>query len=211
MSSGGYCPIHGEYGADWPECPYCFADRGASGGGGGLPTRVRGPALSGGGRGDDRTRARMPALGSQPGRGRVGDDATRHVKQVGSGRPGGRGRDRRTVRMGVVPERFGWLIVKKGQRVGQVYPLQPEVTDLGRGPDNDIVVDDEKVSEEHARIRVDEEGRFVVWDLASTNGTFLNGEKVTAATPLVENDEIRVGHTVLVVKTLELGEDDEAE
>jgi pSer/pThr/pTyr-binding forkhead associated (FHA) protein len=105
--------------------------------------------------------------------------------------------------MQVVPKRFGWLIVKTGSRIGQVHQLG-EITDLGRSASGGIVIDDERVSDQHARVRVDEEGQFVVWDLASTNGTFVNGERITAATPIVENDEVKVGHTVLVLKTLHI-------
>jgi hypothetical protein len=104
--------------------------------------------------------------------------------------------------MQVVPRRYGWLIVKAGARVGQVHALG-EVTDLGRGAGG-IVIDDEKVSEQHARVRIDEDGQFVLWDLASTNGTFVNGEQIMAATPIVENDEVKVGTTVLVLKTLDV-------
>jgi pSer/pThr/pTyr-binding forkhead associated (FHA) protein len=105
--------------------------------------------------------------------------------------------------MQVVPRRFGWLIVKTGPRIGQVHQLG-EVTDLGRSAASAIVIDDDRVSEQHARVRVDEEGQFVLWDLASTNGTFVNDEQITAATPIVENDEVRVGRTVLVLKTLDI-------
>jgi len=203
-------PNHGAFGPQWSESPFCYAGGDE---GGNRETVVRGvPAEGGGASGgagerDDKTRVRMPAVGSGAGSGRAANaDATRHVKREGAGKTGKGGRSGRTMRMEVVPERFGWLVVKKGARVGHVYRLDPEVTDLGRGADNDIVIDDEKVSEEHTRVRVDEEGQFVVWDLASTNGTFVNGERITAATPVVENDEVRVGHTVLVLKTLDLGE-----
>lgn len=158
---------------------------------------------SGGGGRDDRTRVRMPSLDRGVGGGQgARSDATRHVDRGGprsSDRAGGGG----TVRMQAIPRRFGWLIVKTGPRIGHVHPLG-DVTDLGRGPDNDIIIDDERVSEQHARVRVDDEGQFVIWDLASTNGTFVNGERITAATPLVENDEVRVGHVVLVLKTLDV-------
>ncbi|HUW12965.1 MAG TPA: FHA domain-containing protein [Anaerolineae bacterium] len=150
---------------------------------------------------DDRTRVRMPSVSPGSSSGRAGDsDATRHVRRESGGpRPAGG----QTVRMQVVPRRFGWLIVKAGARIGQVHPLG-EVTDLGRGAASGIVIDDEKVSEQHARVRVDEDGQFVLWDLASTNGTFVNGEQIMAATPIVENDEVRVGSTVLVLKTLDI-------
>ena len=170
------------------------------------PTIVRGernggirPAESAGGR-DDKTRVRLPAVGHDAGQGGAGDPgAAQRVEQRRPRRAAGR-----TVQMQTVPTHFGWLIMKTGTRVGHVYRLGLDVTDLGRDADNDIVVDDDRVSEEHTRIRVDEEGRFVVWDLASTNGTYVNGERITAATPITENDEVMLGQTVLVLKTLDL-------
>jgi hypothetical protein len=152
---------------------------------------ARGAGIEGsaGGR-DDKTRVRLPSVGRD-----AGPAEPRRPGPAGGGR---------TVRMQAVPARFGWLIVKSGARVGQVYRLNPETTDLGRSAQNDILVDDDRVSEAHCRIRVDEQGQFVVWDLASTNGTFVNGERIMAATPVVENDEVRLGQTVLVLKTLDL-------
>jgi len=155
---------------------------------------------------DDKTRVRMPAVGpgASPGRSRD-SDATRHVRREGGREPAARPSGGRTARIRVAPRRFGWLIVKTGPRIGQIHQLG-EVTDLGRGAASGIVVDDDKVSEQHARVRVDEEGQFVLWDLASTNGTFVNGEQISAATALAENDEVKVGNTVLVLKTLDIGD-----
>ena len=72
--------------------------------------------------------------------------------------------------------------------------------------DGDVVVDDQKVSDPHAKFTY-EEKQFVVWDLASRNGTFVNGERFRAATPLKENDQIKIGDTVFVL-SLQLDEDD---
>jgi len=174
------------------------------------PTVMRGVsgreahAAGGGGRRDDKTRVRLPSVGRGAGQGRRSEsDATRYVKSEGArGGPRRRGGGG-TVQMQLVPKRFGWLIVKTGPRIGQVHQLR-DVTDLGRSAASHIVIDDDRVSEQHARVRVDEEGQFVVWDLASTNGTFVNGEQITAATPIVENDEVMLGHTVLVLKTLDV-------
>jgi hypothetical protein len=175
--------------------------------GGGRQTIVRSgpvapsrPVISGVER-DDRTRVRVPTVGGGRGRGPSGnDDSTRHVRRERSGRSPRRAA---TVRMQSHTGLFGWLIVKEGTRVGHVYELDPEVTDLGRGPTNHIVVDDDRVSDQHTRIRV-EDDQFVVWDLASTNGTFVNGQRITAATPIVENDEVQIGHSIMVLKTLDL-------
>jgi pSer/pThr/pTyr-binding forkhead associated (FHA) protein len=69
---------------------------------------------------------------------------------------------------------------------------------LGRGDDLDLVLDEERVSKEHARIemRVD---RLWIEDLGSTNGTFVNGEKIACATRLAERDRVLIGTSVFVL------------
>lgn len=172
------------------------------------PTEVRGVPTSDGqvGGRDDKTRVRLPTVGGAAATGRSRDaDATRHIRSEGGAASRGRPAGGDTVRMQIVPKRFAWLIVKTGPRVGQVNQLG-DITDLGRGASGGIVIDDDRVSEQHARVRVDDEGQFVLWDLASTNGTFVNGERISAATLIVENDEVKVGNTVLVLKILDIND-----
>ena len=59
----------------------------------------------------------------------------------------------------------------------QVIPLSQEITRIGRQLDNDIVLHEEYVSRVHAEIHL-EEGTYVLYDLRSTVGTFVNGRKV---------------------------------
>jgi len=92
--------------------------------------------------------------------------------------------------------------MKEGARIGRVFPLDPAGTDIGRDPANHILIDDSKVSAFHAKVTVGEDKRLMVWDLASANGTFVNDERVMAPVVIVENDEIKLGATVLVLKTL---------
>ena len=60
----------------------------------------------------------------------------------------------------------------------QVFPLQKELVNLGRKLDNHIVIHDPRVSRNHAQLRV-MEGQFVILDLNSTGGTFVNGQRIT--------------------------------
>jgi len=115
----------------------------------------------------------------------------------------GRGRVPPTERVQRPPELLAWLMMKEGNRIGQVFALDPGGTEIGRDSANHIVLDDSKVSAFHAKIKVEEGKQLMVWDLASANGTFVNGERVTAPVAIKENDEIKVGTTVLVLKTLE--------
>ncbi|HSK22145.1 MAG TPA: FHA domain-containing protein [Egicoccus sp.] len=70
---------------------------------------------------------------------------------------------------------------------------------LGRSAGVDVVVDDVYVSDEHAQILPDD-GGWSVRDLGSTNGTYLNGAKVTRPTPLAVGDELRLGKTRIEVR-----------
>ncbi len=81
---------------------------------------------------------------------------------------------------------------------GQAYRLTKPVTTIGRHPDNDIVLADEFVSSRHAQVRL-EVSAFMVSDVGSRNGTFLNDVPVIAPAPLRQGDVIRVGSTDLAV------------
>lgn len=95
---------------------------------------------------------------------------------------------------------LGWLIVKDGLRRGQVYRLHNGIT-IGRDH-ADILVRDSKISRPHAKLTV-ENDQFTLWDFGSENGTFVNGERIRQATPLDENDVIKMGDTTFVLKTLQ--------
>ena len=71
-----------------------------------------------------------------------------------------------------------------------------EMLTIGRNAVNNLVLSDEVVSRNHALIRR-ESGDYVVVDLGSANGTFLNGQPVSIATKIKSGDEIRMGDTVL--------------
>ena len=76
---------------------------------------------------------------------------------------------------------------------GQRYLLTGEVTVLGRDPDADIVVDDAGVSRRHLEIRVTPAG-VIATDLGSTNGLFVEGHQVPAAT-LLDGNTLTIGRT----------------
>lgn len=70
---------------------------------------------------------------------------------------------------------------------------------LGRSPEADVVLDDPYASDFHARL-VFQAGEVRLQDLGSTNGTYLNGERMTAPMSLRPGDEIRVGQTIMELR-----------
>jgi hypothetical protein len=78
---------------------------------------------------------------------------------------------------------------------GMVFPLGTEIT-LGRANTNGIVVDDTYVSTVHARI-FNTNGTYFFEDLASRNGSALNGEAIVVITALVAGDLIQLGGTTM--------------
>jgi diguanylate cyclase (GGDEF)-like protein len=91
----------------------------------------------------------------------------------------------------------GYLIVLSGSNVGEMYKVQRRETVVGRGKRADFRVIDDGSSREHFRIR-DDEGGYVVEDLGSRNGTFLNGERVNAPSPLRDGDRVKFGHSTVL-------------
>lgn len=90
-----------------------------------------------------------------------------------------------------------WLIVRLGPEQGQVFQIYADQhLTIGRNPAHtNPPITDPTVSGSHAQIRY-EQGRCVIYDLESTNGTFI-GESAVQRFPLLDGDEIRLGSTVL--------------
>jgi pSer/pThr/pTyr-binding forkhead associated (FHA) protein len=95
---------------------------------------------------------------------------------------------------------MGWLVVERGPQEGREFRLS-EVTDIGRGGENDIVLDDPAVSRQHAKVRL-EEGIFTIFDLGATNPTEVNGQEI-GRHQLLDGDRVTIGKTVLVFKQIE--------
>lgn len=90
------------------------------------------------------------------------------------------------------------LTVLRGGPVGLVYTLLADSeTLIGRGGDADIPFDEQRVSRRHALIKVDDNGRAVVEDLGSSNGTFVNGTRVKSH-ELKDRDRIQIGYACII-------------
>lgn len=94
------------------------------------------------------------------------------------------------------------LRADSGLSVGQFYPLASTRTILGRNLEADVPVDDTKVSRQHAAID-QRNGFYMLADLGSTNGTYLNGRRVEQACFLNAGDRVRLGSTTFVVELRE--------
>jgi pSer/pThr/pTyr-binding forkhead associated (FHA) protein len=95
-----------------------------------------------------------------------------------------------------IPAGAGLLVVTRGPNAGSRLALTKPVTTVGRHPDSDIFLDDITVSRRHAEVQRVATG-FVVRDVGSLNGTYLNRERVEES-PLTNGDELQVGKFKLV-------------
>ena len=87
------------------------------------------------------------------------------------------------------------LIVRTGPNPGMVFDITKEVTMLGRDVTNDIVVGDAEISRQHSRI-TRTPGGMVLEDLGSTNGTFVNGDRLVSPRVLTSGDLVGMGENV---------------
>lgn len=87
-----------------------------------------------------------------------------------------------------------WLIVLSGRSVGKMFRLQPGEFVIGRSPGCQVVIDDEGVSREHAKLFVSADGPHRVADLESRNGTWVEDQRVgPGSTPIRDGERIRIG------------------
>ena len=88
------------------------------------------------------------------------------------------------------------LVLRGGEGEGDHFVLSTAKTNIGRHADSDISLDDITVSRRHCEIS-HEEGRFVVRDVGSLNGTYVNQKRVDAV-ELLQGDELQIGKFHLV-------------
>jgi pSer/pThr/pTyr-binding forkhead associated (FHA) protein len=127
--------------------------------------------------------------GTEPRRGRVRQP--RQPRQAPAPRPakaprGGRGTPR-------------LLVVTGGSLKGTTVDLADQQITLGRANDATLVLNDDYASSRHARI-FPQDGQWIVEDLGSTNGTYLDRQKVTRPTPVPVGVPVRIGKTVVELR-----------
>jgi hypothetical protein len=94
------------------------------------------------------------------------------------------------------PSTYGRLVIREGKNASYEIELRQPVTVIGRGTDADVRITDQAVSRRHAELRANN-GVVTLNDLKSTNGTLVNGSRITTTT-LADGDELRIGETVLI-------------
>ena len=99
------------------------------------------------------------------------------------------------------------LVMRTGPNPGKVYELSKTELYLGRDINNDIIVNDAEISRKHARLLLTA-GGYVLEDLGSTNGTFVNGQRLMGPHVLRPGETIMLGENVSLV--MEAGLDADA-
>lgn len=104
------------------------------------------------------------------------------------------------------------LVIEQGEGAGQIRNLAGPEAIIGRGRESDIVLSEQGVSRQHARLQWESEGWYLI-DLGSTNGTRLNDQLLIPHQPrrLQAKDRIMIGGSVLVVSDAEAPKRDREE
>ncbi|MFC2023296.1 FHA domain-containing protein [Chloroflexota bacterium] len=92
-----------------------------------------------------------------------------------------------------------WLYAEQGNLAGQDVPLDQPALSVGRGEENDLVLQEHGVSRRHARIQRVSQG-WVLTDLGSTNGTFVNGQRIGESYLLRPGDRLAIGSCMFEVR-----------
>jgi FHA domain-containing protein len=88
------------------------------------------------------------------------------------------------------------LVITQGSQAGESAEIAGGVILIGRGADCQLILDDDYVSTRHARVVAGTDGIYAE-DLGSTNGTYVNGQRITAPTTITMSDTVRIGKTIM--------------
>lgn len=88
--------------------------------------------------------------------------------------------------------------MRSGPNPGTVYPLEGDQLSIGRDSSNEVAINDAEISRRHARLTF-QGGKYVLEDLGSTNGTFVNGQRLTGPRVLKPGEVISLGEQIVFV------------
>ena len=107
---------------------------------------------------------------------------------------------RPTLSLRLPPRTWGFLVETHGPEPGRIVEIGDESLTIGRELRNALTIADDLVSRFHAQVQRGDEGRFMVTDCNSTNGTSVNGQILDGLRALEDGDVIAIGNTRLVFK-----------
>ena len=90
------------------------------------------------------------------------------------------------------------LVMRSGPTPGAVYPLEGDQIMIGRDSSNGVAINDPEVSRRHARLTF-QGGKYVIEDLGSTNGTFINGQRLSGPHVLKAGDVVALGEQIVLM------------
>ena len=108
--------------------------------------------------------------------------------------------DELTVGIDDLPEGAATLVITRGPGAGSRFVLDEDVVQAGRHPESDIFLDDVTVSRRHAEL-ARTGGSWIVRDVGSLNGTYVNRQRIEDQAPLTNGDELQIGRFKLVFLT----------
>jgi pSer/pThr/pTyr-binding forkhead associated (FHA) protein len=92
------------------------------------------------------------------------------------------------------------FMISQGNQAGLSADLASGVIMIGRGADCQLILEDDYVSTRHARVVSTPDGIYIE-DLGSTNGSYVNGQRITAPTTITMADTVRIGKTILKLES----------
>src|SRR5512135_346538 len=90
------------------------------------------------------------------------------------------------------------FVMRSGPTPGATYSLEGDQLVIGRDSSSNIAISDAEVSRKHARLTF-QGGKYVLEDLGSTNGTFVNGQRLTSAAVLKSGDVVSLGEQIVLM------------
>lgn len=90
------------------------------------------------------------------------------------------------------------FVMRSGPTPGVTFPLDGDQLTIGRDSSNGVAINDAEVSRKHARLLF-QGGKYVIDDLGSTNGTFVNGQRLAGPVVLKSGDVVSLGEQIVLM------------